>query len=263
MSPGLEIINRLREESFNKDTEDKLENHPYIKAAEDGTLSLSQRQAFAHEQYLIQLSDAQSFGFLAGHKDFNPTSLTGISVPDQPTNSSSAAVAGGAEHEVVDLFQFLLGGEIYASSLLLAYAKSVGLDEDAMRSPNSTIRTGYQTSAKAQAYPSYWARLALSNQRAAGAAACAVNFPAWGAMCGRLLDALGNKDEGVDKKYQYAGVEDEGLAFIKFFATPIEDLDQMAAAIIEKEGVSYEDLVEPVRLLQQYEVMFWDAIFEK
>ena len=58
-------------------------------------------------------------------------------------------------------------------------------------------------------------------------------------------------------------MEDEGLAFIKFFATLIEELDEMAAEIIEEEGVLYENLVEPVRLLQEFEIMFWDPIFEK
>eukprot|EP00579_Thalassiosira_antarctica_P000194 CAMPEP_0201867938 /NCGR_PEP_ID=MMETSP0902-20130614/2020_1 /ASSEMBLY_ACC=CAM_ASM_000551 /TAXON_ID=420261 /ORGANISM="Thalassiosira antarctica, Strain CCMP982" /LENGTH=243 /DNA_ID=CAMNT_0048393207 /DNA_START=108 /DNA_END=839 /DNA_ORIENTATION=+ len=240
---GIQIIHKLREESFNKETERRLQSHPYLKAAEDGTLTLPQRQAFVREQYSIQLSDATSFAFLAGHRDFAPSSLTGITVPEQPTASS------GSPQEVDDLFQFLLGGEVYASSLLLAYAKAVGLDEKALRSSDRCC--------KAQAYPSYWARLALSGQRAAAAAACAVNFPAWGAMCGSLLESLGGGN------YNYAGVDDEGLAFIKFFATPIEELDRMAASIIDKEGVSYEDLVEPVRLLQEYEIMFWDAIFEK
>lgn len=248
---GMEIIQKLREESFNRETERRLQSHPYLKAAEEGTLTLSQRQAFAREQYFIQLSDATSFAFLAGHRDFTPYSLTDVSVPEQPN------IIAGSPHGI-DLFQFLLGGEVYASSLLLAYAKSVDLEENDLRSP---AQSGYQLSPNSQAYPSYWARLALSGKgRAAGAAACAVNFPAWGEMCRRLLEALGREGEGG--KYKYAGVDDEHLAFIKFFATPIEELDQMAASIIETEETSYDDLVEPVRLMQRYEIMFWDGIFE-
>jgi 16S rRNA C1402 (ribose-2'-O) methylase RsmI len=69
------------------------------------------------------------------------------------------------------------------------------------------------------------------------------------------LDALKNKDA-----YEH---DDEGLAFIKFFATPIEDLDLMAAKFIEEEDdVYYEKLKRTVRLLQHYEIMFWDAIFQ-
>jgi len=244
---GLEIIQQLRAEPFNKETEKKLQNHPFLKAAEVGTLTLSQRRAFAFEQYKIQLSDAISFAALAGHTCFIPTSLSNISVPELPNNTSK-------EEEEVDLFQFLLGGEVYAASLLLSHAKSLGIDdEDALRSP---AKCGYQLSAKAQAYPSYWSKLALSNNRGAGAAAVALNFPAWGEMCNRLLKALASGD------YGYNNIDESSLAFIKFFATPIEGLDKMAASIIDKEDISYDDLVEHVRLLQAYELLFWDGIYE-
>jgi len=252
---SMDIIQRLRQEPFNKETEVKLKSHPYLKAAEDGTLSLTQRQAFVQEQYFIQLSDAISFAFLAGHKEFLPFSLSAINVPEAVVDGNGEDGVASSVNKVQNLFQFLLGGEIYAAPLLLAYAKSVGLDNEAALK-DSCQNT--KISAKAQAYPSYWARLALSNRRAAGAAACAVNFPAWGDICRRLSEALVNAES-----YGYSSVDEEALAFLKFFATPIENLDSMAAAIIEEEGVPYKDLVEPVRLLQDYEVLFWDAIFEK
>jgi len=235
---GLEIIAKLRQESFNQDTEEKLFSHPYLKAAESGTLTIAQRQAFAKEQYHIQLSDARSFAVLAGHRGFTPSTLTGTSIPE-------------AKSENTDLFQFLLGGEVYAAPLLLEYAKKLGLDENA-------LQRAKPLNPKSQAYPSYWARLALSGNRAAGAAACAVNFPAWGQMCKRLLDAL----LAGEAYKEYESEDDTALAFIKFFATPIDDLDKMAAAIIDEECVTYEEIVEAVRLLQQYEIMFWDGIFE-
>lgn len=248
----MEIISKLREGPTTIDAERRLKDHPYLKAAENGTLNLSQRRAFAQEQYAIQLSDAISFASLAGHINFIPSSLTGLSVPSPPLSVSSGL--DEATESSVDLFQFLLGGEIFAAPLLLSYAKSVGLDDEA-----SLANSHYSTSAKGQAYPSYWARLALSKQRAAGAAACAVNFPAWGKMCQRLLNALGDTKNG----YGYQGIHDDGLKFVKFFATPIDNLDVMAAAIIEREGVTYEEMVEPVRLLQEYEIMFWDAVFDQ
>jgi hypothetical protein len=94
--------------------------------------------------------------------------------------------------------------------------------------------------------------MALDHARAAGAAACAVNFPAWGRMCLRLVDSSANKttSNAVD------------TSFLLFFATPIEGLDEMAAAVIDGEdGVEYDDLVQHVRLLQEYEVLFWDACY--
>ena len=145
---GHEMIRKLREEAFNTETEKKLFSHPYLKAAQDGSLTLAQRQAFAQAQYFIQLSDATSFATLAGHKNFLPKSLTGATVPE--------AVLSPPEGAKVDLFQFLLGGEVFAAPMLLAYAKSVNLDEAALA---GSLRS---CSAKAQTYPSYWARLALS-----------------------------------------------------------------------------------------------------
>jgi hypothetical protein len=236
-SQGQQILDRLRSEAFNISTEAALASHPYVKVAENGELTMKQRRAFVQEQYAIQHSDAISFAFLAGHKSFVPLSLADAVLPDP-------AIGRSAD----DLFHFLLGGELYASKLLLQCAEKLGIDESSLQC--------HQTSPIAQAYPSYWARLALSGKRAAGAAACAVNFPAWGKMCKRLVEALGNPENG----YGYDGVDDPALGFINFFATPINNLDDMAVMIIEEEGVSYEDLLEPVRLLQQYELLFWDAI---
>lgn len=259
---GLEIISQLRKEEFNITTEQRLQSHPYLKAAKDGTLTLSQRQAFAQEQFFVQCSDAISFASLAGHSGFIPTVLSETSLPDPVRLPGSHGTIlkemTTTTNLDVDLFQFLLGGELYASSLLLKYARSLDLDEDALRS--------HRPSALAQGYPSYWAQLAVSKKRAAGAAACAVNFPAWGEMCRQLCEALGKKtDESGEEvnNYGYSSESDEALAFIKFFANPIENLDLMAAIVIEEEGASFEELVEPVRLLQEYELMFWDAIFHE
>ena len=235
---GLEMIQKIREEKFNVEVEDRLQHHPYTQAAKDGSLTLSQRQCFARDQYSTLLSLSISFASLAGHQGFTPTSLTNISVPKRE------------KEETTDLFQFLLEGIEVQARNLLAHVKTLGVDE-------ATLLSWYPLMAKAQAYQAYWTNLALSNKRAAGAAACAVNFPAWGNTCKSLHEAL------ASEKYNYDGLDDEGLTFFKFAATPIEELDQMAAALIEEEGATYDELVEHVRLLQEYEVMWWDAMFEK
>ena len=240
---GLEMIHKLRNESFNSSVEEKLQSHPYIKAAEDGTLTIAQRHAFVREQYSILLSMSISLSSLAGHKDFTPSSLKGIIVPKLiPSNEG--------EEEETDLFQFLLAGVEHQAKLLDAHAKSLGVDEE-------TLKAWYPVLSKCETYHTYWSFLALSNKRAAAAAACAVNFPAWGQVCGRLLTAFASEGFG------YNGMDDDGLAFLNFHATPIDGLDKMAASIIEKEGASYEDLVEHVRLLQEFELMFWDGVYEK
>jgi hypothetical protein len=119
---GQEMLRRLRAEPFNRNTDQSLASHPYLKSAEMGTLTLGQRQALAQEQYFIQISDAISFASLAGHSGFVPSSLKDATTPD-PVRTPAE---GSGD---VDLFQFLLGGEIYSFSLLLDYANSFGLDE--------------------------------------------------------------------------------------------------------------------------------------
>lgn len=252
----LAMLERLRIESFNLETNEKLATHPYLIAAKEGKLTLAQRRAFVGEQYAIQHSDACSFARLAGHEDFRPKSLSGTSVPpavvvgsDKPNDDD------GKDETIPDIFQFLLGGEIYASQLLLNHAKSVGYEseEDDLRR--------YPVTARGQAYPSYWARIALAGNRGAGAAACAVNFPAWGKMCAELSESLRSRPE-----YGYAAMGNDeastSLAFVNFFATPIEKLDEMAATVMMEGNVSYDEVVTEVRLLQAYEILFWDALYD-
>uniref|UniRef100_A0A6U0H951 Thiaminase-2/PQQC domain-containing protein n=1 Tax=Helicotheca tamesis TaxID=374047 RepID=A0A6U0H951_9STRA len=237
LKPYLAMLKQLRLEPFHEETNSRLENHPYITTAIAGELTLAQRRAFCFEQFAIQKSDAKSFEALAKKK----------------TNESKAEK---------DLFQFLHEGELYAQGLLVNHAKSVDIDigDDEMNSPEAIItHNGYKITAKGQGYPSYWARLALNNQRGAGAAACAVNFPAWGSMCKNFLESLRK-----NKAYGYSEGSDskKALAFIEFFATPIENLDYMAALVMKEEGVKYDDLIDVVRLLQEYEISFWDAIYD-
>jgi thiaminase len=246
LEPYLDMLERLRQEPFNVATTAKLKHHPFVRAAENGTLTLAQRRAFVCEQLAIQRSDAVSFAHLAGNLGFCPPSLIQATVPDPISKV-------GDDSTVPNLFYFLLGGELYASKLLLEHAKSLGFEtEDA-------IQAHAPLSALGQAYPSYWARLALQGQAGQAAAACAVNFPAWGDMCRNLHECLASNEE----LYGYSlGKYDPGLAFIQFFAAPIDNLDEMAATVMKQEKVSYQDLCEPVRLLQQYEILFWDAVFE-
>lgn len=251
---ALALIERLRNEDFNKITEEKLASHPYLQAAAADTLTLAQKQAFAYEQFAIQHSDAISFAYLAGHRGFQPISLASpdLVVPVDPK------VVYPKNGDYPDLFQFMLGGEVYASSLLLDHARHLGMDgEDAI-----WLKSNGKLSPLAQAYASYWSRLALSSHRAAGAAACAVNFPAWGRMCQQLLVALQASNKELEKEEV-----DKALAFVQFFASPIDSLDEMAASIIMQEigddddsnNFSYDDIATHVRLLQGCELMFWDA----
>ena len=109
-------------------------------------------------------------------------------------------------------------------------------------------------------------RLARDGKHAAAAAAAAVNFPAWGDACRRVLHGL-RKDERMASELKKRGLVEyqEGLAFLAFFAEPLPNLEEMALSILaddfEKNGAC-ELIQDDVRTLQAYEVDFWDAVWK-
>eukprot|EP00662_Eupelagonemidae_sp_cell21_P016681 gene16681-38279_t len=141
---------------------------------------------------------------------FAPPRLAGAAVPDAARGMFRTRAWGS--RTVVHQ-----GGEIGAAPLLLQMAAWVGL--------GGGDRDGGAL------------------ERAAAAAACAVNFPAFGRTSGGRPPPRG------------------ALAFLAFFAEPVAGLDEMAAAEIARHPAPYAELRTAVRLLQQYEVMFWDAVY--
>jgi len=143
------------------------------------------------------------------------------------------------------LFQYLAEGEIYAAPLLLAHASALGMSEADLAS--------YPVTPGAQAYPAYWAHISLFSQHTHGAAAIAVNFPAWGRMCSRVAAALASS--------LYSNISSAELGFYRYFAEPIEGLDEMVNAVLAEKPASYADISTAVRLIQGYELLFWDAVY--
>jgi len=133
----------LRQEDFNLYTEKKLASHPYVLAAEDGTLGRRQLRAFGLEQIRIQYSDEISFSSL---------SKTWSNFSQSPED---------------DLFGYLADGERYSKNLLNDYLAWLNISDDDKQNWNS--------SSLAQAYPAMWGSIALKRQHAIGAAAVAVN----------------------------------------------------------------------------------------
>jgi hypothetical protein len=83
------------------------------------------------------------------------------------------------------------------------------------------------------------------------AAAFALNFDAWGANCGRM-------GAGLRERY---GLSAGDLAFFESFANPPADLAERAAEIVDQDlarGIPPQRIKQSARLLQGYELMFWD-----
>jgi pyrroloquinoline quinone (PQQ) biosynthesis protein C len=152
---------------------------------------------------------------------------------------------GGDAH--VDFFLDLLSGERAALQALPGLAGALGMGtEDLLE---------YEPLPGAQAYSAYTAWLAAYASNAEVAAAFVVNFGGWGENCGRLGRAL---------RVQYSLSGDQA-AFFELFAEPSEEFEGRALEVIDaglETGVPEHLVRRAPRLLQGYEAMFWDTLYE-
>ena len=145
-----------------------------------------------------------------------------------------------------DFFWMVLQGEVEALKALGRFASALGLSEEELEK--------YEPMTEAQAYKAYMAWLSLYGSAAEVAGAFLANFPAWGTNCGRMSKAL---MEGY-------GFKGEDLSFFQLFSTPVADFEEKARHVIGagiSQGVEPEAIKEASRMLQGYELMFWDAIY--
>jgi pyrroloquinoline quinone (PQQ) biosynthesis protein C len=140
-----------------------------------------------------------------------------------------------------------LQGEAAAHAALLNFAGALGKNEQALQ--------GYEPLPGCQAYTAYVAWLALYGSDAELATAFAVNLPVWGANCGRMSSAL---------RSVYR-LNNDAVAFFDLFAqVPQEAGEEVLSGIQEglDRGVSVHAITRAARLIQAYELMFWDTLFE-
>ncbi len=146
------------------------------------------------------------------------------------------------------LFLRVLASEQAEVGALRALARGLGLDEAWLES--------YRLTAEAQAYCHYVAWLAHYATPAEVAGGMAVNFPAWGQSCARMGSAL---------RERY-GLSAEATAFFDMFSeTSSEAFSEEVAYIVDEglaSGVEDAWVRRTARLLQAYEIMFWDALHE-
>ncbi|MGW7001294.1 thiaminase II/PqqC family protein [Streptomyces sp. NPDC054933] len=145
-------------------------------------------------------------------------------------------------------FTSLAHGENLALDKLGALADALGLDDESV--------DGYEPKAGCQAYPAYAAWLALGAEPVDVVIALTANFAAWGGYCRAVGQAL---------RERY-GFSDEACGFFDFFAEPAPQLEQQALAAVQA-GLD-AGRVTPLahrygRLLQAYELMFWNTLAEQ
>ncbi|CAH3115260.1 unnamed protein product [Porites lobata] len=220
-----EVLASLRKEPFCIEYVEKLVNHRVVQVSKAGTLPLKVMAAFLCEQYYIVSADIRSMEHLV-------------------SRCEDSDVIG-------QYFSFFYNGQKLAHRKLLTMAKAMGLSELDLEN--------YEPQASAQGYPSYFCYLAHYGEIPQIVAAIAVNFPTFGQMCSSLEDSM-------KKKYD---MKREDLDFLRFFG--VCDLDEGAVKVIEAfkandkgkmSEIEYKSIRRAVRLLQAYEVMFLDSIYE-
>jgi hypothetical protein len=142
-------------------------------------------------------------------------------------------------------FLDVLAGEQAALEALPPLAAAFGMTEADLEE--------YEPLPGAHAYAAYMAWLGAYASDAEVAAAYLVNFPAWGENCGRLRGAL-------TQRYELTA---EQVRFFDLFADSVPGFDESALAVVSgglERGASERSIRRAARLLQGYELLFWDTL---
>jgi hypothetical protein len=140
----------------------------------------------------------------------------------------------------------ILQGENHALEELTRFSQALGVSIDAIRS-SEPIPAAF-------AYSTFLAWLAMYGSDAEMAGALSLNFAAWGINCGRMSAAL---------KAGYS-LKSEAVSFFDLFAN-LPPAGDAAVNVIQAgldRGVPAATVARAARLLQSYELMYWDAMAE-
>jgi len=138
----------------------------------------------------------------------------------------------------------ILQGENNAFEALTKFARELGISDEAAH--------GSEPIPGAFAYSAFLAWLGMYGSDAEMAGALSLNFAAWGINCGRMSAAL---------KGSY-GLKPDAVAFFDLFAN-LPPSGDAAVAVIQgglDRGVPAAVIARAARMLQSYELMYWDAM---
>ena len=144
------------------------------------------------------------------------------------------------------LFQECLSFESIALDNLSLLANELSLDTSQLKS--------YEPLAGCQANTNYLTRVASYGSEEEILIAMLTDLPIWGKNCERISAAL-------KKNY---GLTEDSCLFLDRFATPIpEEFLKKSNEVIEASISTYRKEMETAaRLILDYELMFWDSIYQ-
>ena len=155
--------------------------------------------------------------------------------------SLALMVSRSTSSEEFKFFNTVFKGDEEALSLLIAMAEAMGLDAVGLEE--------YAPIPEAVVYTHYLTALAHFASPGEQAVALIVNLPVWGSNCKRLSKAFRTS-------YQI-----EETAFLDLFAQPTKALEKHALSIIDHYLHQETQLQRVARLIQAYELMFWNGIY--
>lgn len=161
---------------------------------------------------------------------------------------SVALIVSRAEsQEARDFLGVMLQGERAALTALSAFGQALGLSPERLRAAEPLPGTF--------AYSAYVNWLATYGTPAEFVGAFLVNLEAWGGNCKRISQAL---QSGY-------GLSAQDVAFFELFAGAPPGFEDQGLAVVEEglgRGADPVRIRRAARLLQGYELMYWDTMWE-
>jgi thiaminase len=201
-------------------TIDTILNHSYLDALGKNEITMEKLKLFVCEQYYIITNDKRNFALMISK-----------------TSDDTAA----------KLFTTCLHTELNALENLTLMAEELAIEKRKIY--------GYEPLAGCQSYTNYLTKLAVYGSDAEILAALLVDFPVWGANCGKMSSVL-------KKNY---GFTVNSCLYLDKFASSLqeEEFVNESSKLIDSALPQYEkNMYTTARLILDYELSFWDTIYK-
>jgi thiaminase len=157
--------------------------------------------------------------------------------------SLSLMLSRATSLDEIKLFRKLAEGDLEGLHCIIKMAEELGFTIQDLEN--------YDPIPDAVAYTHYLCALAQFTSPGEQIMALTANLPVWGLNCGRLSEAL---------RVKYNIKE---TSFLDLFAGSTDELEREALQIIERYLPEKENAMRRVvRLIQAYELMFWDGLYK-
>lgn len=157
--------------------------------------------------------------------------------------SLALMISRSTSKEEFEFFDSVYKGDAQALPLLLNMAQSLEL-----KKIDLDVYTPVPEAVSYAHYLTFLAQFATPGEQTM---ALVVNLPIWGSNCNRLSKALREK-YGIDE-----------TSFLDLFAQPIPEAEKAATSVINHYLDKKKNMEKVAKLIQGYELMFWNGIYRE